>query len=132
MTRNLITVCILSLAFGAAGNAQAANHAADTGKQLTQAEVKQLAREAHAPDQYRTLASYYNQEQSKYLQLAADEKKEWERRSQNGTSIAAKYPRPVDSARNLYEYYMYKASKSGALEAKYSHLTAPDAPVYAQ
>ena len=132
MTRNLITACILSLAFGAAGNAQTANHAADNGKQLTRAEVKQLAREAHAPDQYRTLSSYYSQEQSKYLQLAADEKKEWERRSQNSTSMAAKYPRPEDSARNLYEYYMHKASESGALEAKYSHLTAPDAPVYAQ
>jgi parvulin-like peptidyl-prolyl isomerase len=132
MTRNLITACILSLAFAAAASAQAANRAADNGKQLTQAEVNQLVREAHAPDQYKALASYYGQEQSKYLQLAADEKKEWERRSQNTSSIAAKYPRPVDSAKYLYEYYAYKASENSALEAKYSHLTAPDSPVYAQ
>ncbi len=132
MTRNLIATCILSLAFAAAANAQAANHAADNGKQLTQAEVNQLVREAHAPDQYKALASYYGQEQSKYRQLATDEKKEWERRSQSINSIAAKYPRPVDSAKYLYEYYTYKASENSALEAKYGRLTAPDAPVYAQ
>jgi hypothetical protein len=45
---------------------------------------------------------------------------------------AAKYPRPVDSARNLYEYYMYKASEAGTLEAKYSRLAEPDALVNAQ
>ena len=132
MTRNLISACFLSLAFAAAGNAQAANHAADNGKQLTQTEVKQLARDAHAADQYKALAGYYGQEHSKYQQLADDEKKEWERRSQNIVSINAKYPRPVDSEKYLYEYYSYKASESAALEAKYSRMTGPDSPVYAQ
>jgi len=47
-------------------------------------------------------------------------------------SMAAKYPRPADSARNLYEYYMYKANKAGALEAKYTNLAAPNALVNAQ
>jgi hypothetical protein len=67
-----------------------------------------------------------------YLRQAAEEKKEWERRSQNVTSAAAKYPRPADSSRNLYEYYMYKASKAETLEAKYSQLAAPNAPVNAE
>ena len=40
--------------------------------------------------------------------------------------------RPVDSARNLYEYYMYKASEAGALEAKYSRLASPESPVNTQ
>jgi hypothetical protein len=132
MTRNLLSACVLSLAFAAACNAQAESHAADNGKQLTQTEVKQLALQAHAPDQYRTLASYYGQERSKYQLLAVDEMKEWERRSQNIVSINAKYPRPVDSAKYLYEYYSNKASESAALEAKYIRLTAPDSPVYAQ
>jgi hypothetical protein len=91
-----------------------------------------LALNAHAPEQYTALSSYYSAQKADYLQQAAEEKKEWERRNQNVMSIAAKYPRPVDSARNLYEYYMYKANEAGTLEAKYSRLATPDAPVNAQ
>ena len=87
---------------------------------------------AHAPEQYTALASYYGPAEANYLQKAAEEKQEWARRSQNITSVAAKYPRPVDSARNLYEYYMYKASEAGTLAAKYSHLAATECPVNAQ
>jgi hypothetical protein len=94
--------------------------------------LKQLALNAHEPAQYTVLASYYGSEKTNYLQQAAEEKKEWERRSQNIVSIAAKYPRPVDSAHNLYEYYMYKASEAGTLEAKYSNLAASNALVNAQ
>jgi hypothetical protein len=91
-----------------------------------------LALSAHAPEQYTALASYYGTQKADYLQQAAEEKKEWERRSQNTMSIAAKYPRPVDSSRNRYEYYMYKAAEAGTLEAKYSRLAMPNAPVDAQ
>jgi hypothetical protein len=105
---------------------------AETGDQHTQAQLKALARGAHAPEQYKSLANYYGERQKDYLQKAAEEKKEWERRSQNIVGTLAKYPRPVDSARNLYEYYMIRASDAGALEAKYSLLAAPDAPVNAQ
>jgi hypothetical protein len=94
--------------------------------------LKQLALNAHAPAQYTALANYYGEQRNSYMQKAAEEKQEWERRSQNVMASAAKYPRPVDSARNLYEYYMYKASEAGTLEAKYSRLAAPDAPVNAQ
>jgi hypothetical protein len=86
---------------------------------------------ANSPEQYKALASYFGKQHSDYLQLAAEEKKEWERRSQNIAGIQAKYPRPVDSARNLYEYYMYKASEAGTLEAKYSRLADPNAPINA-
>jgi len=91
-----------------------------------------LALNAHEPAQYTALASYFGKQHDNYLQKAAEEKKEWERRSQNVTSAAAKYPRPVDSARNLYEYYMYKATQAGTLEARYSHLASPDALASAQ
>jgi len=132
MTRKLIAACILSVAFANVGNAQAMNSSAEGDKQFTQAQLKQLVHEAQAPGQYKALANYFGTQHDKYLLLASDEKKEWDRRSQNIVSIAAKYPRPVDSARNLYEYYMYKASESGSLEAKYTRLAAPDAPVNAQ
>jgi hypothetical protein len=78
------------------------------------------------------LANYYGDRQKDYLQKAADEKIEWARRSQNVTGILAKYPRPVDSARNLYEYYMTRASEAGTLEAKYSRMATPDSLVNAQ
>jgi hypothetical protein len=91
--------------------------------------VKELARSAHAPDQYRALATYYSERQKNYLQQAEKEKKEWEQMRQSTVSMAAKYPRPVDSARNAYESYMAKASESGALEEKYSRMAAPDALV---
>jgi len=132
MTRNLFATCILSLAITGAGNAQGMASSPETSAHYTQAQLKQLALEAHAPAQYTALANYYGQQRSDYLQRAAEEKLEWDRRSQNIMSVAAKYPRPVDSARNLYEYYMYKASEAGTLEAKYNRLAAPDAPVNAQ
>jgi hypothetical protein len=132
MTRNLIAASILSLAFASAGIVQGEDLSAKDGKQISQAQVAQLEREAQAPEQYKALASYFGTQQDKYLQMASNEKKEWDRRSQNIVGPAAKYPRPVDSARNLYEYYMYKATENGSLEAKYSHLAAPSAPVNAQ
>jgi len=89
-------------------------------------------REAHSPNEYRALAGYYGEQQTSYLKQAAEEKQEWVRRSQNIVGVAAKYPRPVDSARNLYEYYMYKASQMGALSLKYSQLGAADAPAKLQ
>ena len=94
--------------------------------------MKQLALNAHAPEQYKALASYYGAQRENYMQQAAQAKKEWGQLSQNVTSVAAKYPRPADSARNLYEYYMSKASKAETLEAKYSQMATPDAPVNAQ
>jgi hypothetical protein len=132
MTRNRFTTWILSLAFAGVGSVQGAAASAETGDHQTQTQLKQLARDAHAPEQYKSLANYYGERQKDYLQKAADEKIEWARRSQNVTGILAKYPRPVDSARNLYEYYMTRASEAGTLEAEYTRLAAPDALVNAQ
>jgi hypothetical protein len=128
MKHNLVATCIISLAFSCDGNAQGVAFPPQDSPHYTHAQVKQLVRDAHTPDQYKTLASYYDAQQKSYLQQAADEKREWDRRSQNAVGVAAKYPRPVDSARNLYEYYMYKASEAGSLTAKYAQLSVPSAP----
>ena len=124
MTRKVFAACILSLAFAGVGNAQSTASSPETGARYNQAEIKQLERNAHAPEQYKVLAGYYGERQKSYLQQATDEKKEWGRRSQNVTGVQAKYPRPVDSARSLYEYYMYKASEAGTLEAKYKRMAS--------
>ena len=132
MNRNLFATCILALAFAGAASAQGAASSAETGAHYTKAQVKELKRNAQTPAQYAVLAGYYGAQKADYLRQAAEEKKEWERRSKNVSVAFGKYPRPVDSARNLYEYYLYKASKAETLQAKFSQLAAPNAPVNAE
>jgi hypothetical protein len=90
--------------------------------------MRQMALEARTAGQFSTLAACYEKLQKDYFEQAAQENQEWERRSQNVMATAAKYPRPVDSARNLYEYYLLKASKAGQLSAKYIRLAALRSP----
>ena len=132
MTRSLLVTCILSIACAGIGNAQNTAYSPETDAHYAKAQLKQLAFNAHTPAQYTAIASYFGKQRANYLQKAAEKQKEWVQLSQNVTSAAAKYPRPADSARNYYEYYMHKAAEAGELEAKYSRLAAPDAPVNAQ
>jgi hypothetical protein len=125
MNRNLFAVCLLSFALAGVASAQATASSAENGTHYTHAQLKEMARNAQTPAQYSALAAYYGDRQMDYLQLAAKEKQEWVRRSQNAASIGAKYPRPADSARYLYEYYTTMAAKSGQLAAKYGQLPAP-------
>jgi hypothetical protein len=127
MKTSLLAASILSLAVVTTATSTAFAVPADKSSQPSSSQLKQMARDAHTPEQYNALAQSYDQLQKSYLAKAAEEKQEWDRRSQNAVSISAKYPRPVDSARNLYEYYAYKASEAGALAAKYSQLAAPAA-----
>jgi hypothetical protein len=85
-------------------------------------QVKQLAQTAHTPAEFTQLAAYYEVQQKQYSQKAAEQKQEWERRSQTMTGINQKYPRPVDSARHLFEFYTFKASEAKALSTKYTQL----------
>ncbi len=128
MKHNLVTTCLISLAFACVGNAQGMAFPPQDTAHYTHSQIKQLVHDAHTPEQYQTLAHYFDAQQQSYLQQAADENKEWDHRSQNVVGVAAKYPRPVDSARNLYEYYMYKASEAGSLTAKYAKLSASSVP----
>ena len=128
MTRSLLATSFLFLALAAVGTAQSAATSAETNATYTRTQLKQLVQNAHAPAQYSALASYFGERQNNYLQKAGEEKQEWVRLGQNATSAAAKYPRPVDSARNLYEYYIYKASEAQTLAEKYSRLAAANTP----
>jgi hypothetical protein len=129
MKLKLFAGCVLSSFLAGAGSSLAAAPPAEHGTTYTTAQLKQLAHDAHSPEQYSTLAGYYGKQQKDFLQLATEEKLEWARRSQNIVSIAAKYPRPVDSARYLYEYYSYKAEEAGQLAAKYSQMQTPESPI---
>jgi hypothetical protein len=126
MTRNLFAVCILALTLASMGNAQGTVSSPELGIHYTKAQLKQLVLSAHSPEQYAALASYFDRQRANYLQKAEESKKEWLQLSQNVTSAAAKYPRPSDSERNYYEFYLHKAAEAGTLEAKYNHLASPD------
>jgi hypothetical protein len=125
MKGRFIATTILTLALIGAVSAQGSVAAAQDGDHVSKAQLKQMAREAHSPEQYEALANYYDIQQKDYLKQARDARHEWISRIQFTTSLYAKYPRPADSARNLYESYVEKASKAGALSAKYSQLAEP-------
>jgi hypothetical protein len=82
-----------------------------------------MVQEAHTEEQYKELASYFRSRQQAYEQQAQVEKLEWEHRSENVTSVAAKYPRPVDSSRNRYEYFTYEAGQMSQRAEHYESLT---------
>jgi hypothetical protein len=126
MIRNLLGSCILSLVVGVAF-AQGSASSSGTSPRYTKAELKQMESTAHTAGQYNKLAAFYGAQHEGFVQKAAEAKQEWERRSQNVAGNNAKYPRPMDSARNYYEYYMHKASETAELEAKYSQLASTDA-----
>jgi len=121
MKKGLIAAGMVALALVSAGYARGASF---DGVHYSQSQLKQLTHDARTPEQYKNLATAYAKQQSSFLQQAAEEKAEWQRRSQNIVSINAKYPRPVDSARYLYEYYVYKASEAAALSAKYDQMAS--------
>ena len=90
----------------------------------THSELRKMMQEAHTDQQYKELASYFRSRQEAYEQQAQAEKLEWERRSQDVTSMAAKYPRPADSSRSRYEYFAYEAGKMRDQAARYEGLLA--------
>ena len=89
--------------------------------QYSQKEVAQLTREAHTPEQYQALASYFRTQEKLFNEKALVEKQEWDRRSTITVGPAAKYPKPADSARNLYQYYSAKADEMATRAADYEH-----------
>lgn len=99
-----------------------AESAANTN--LTGAEVAKMIRTAHTPQEYQSLAAYYRARQASFEKQAQDEKAEWDRRSQNVMGPAAKYPRPVDSSRNRYEYFVYEAQQMSQHVTHYESLSA--------
>lgn len=90
----------------------------------THSELRKMSQEAHTEQQYRVLASYYRSQQQAFAQQAQAEKVEWDRRSQNVIGPAAKYPRPVDSSKNRYEYFTYEADQMSQQAAHYESLSA--------
>jgi hypothetical protein len=121
MRASLLTAGIIGLAL-AAVPAFAQSSPATAESQPTPAQVKQMAREAQTPQQFAALADYYQAQSRTYSRMASAEMTEWSRRAEMVTPLSEKWPRPADSARNLSEYYRYKAEKLAATAAQYSRM----------
>jgi hypothetical protein len=114
-------ICMLMIAVTAA-NLQAAENPVSDQPEYTGAQIRRMAREAHTVEQYTVLADYYATRQRMYKRKAAEEMHLWAERNAVINSVYEKWPRPVDSAKALYDYYEYKVGESAKLEAKYSRL----------
>lgn len=117
----LVTAAIILLAV-AAGAARSSESTGPDEPQYTNAQIKKMVREAHTVEQFTVLANYYWSQQRMYKQKAVEQMHLWRERAETVTPLSEKYPRPVDSARNLHDYYEYKAAQSAALFAKYDRL----------
>lgn len=127
MKKHIVIATLLVSALTGLGRAQAdASSINQRAPHYSHAELKQLIANAHTSSDYQTLASYYHLQQQSFQMQAEEEKREWERLSQNVSGPYAKYPRPVDSAHSLYQYYSAKANQMAALETHYQQLAAPD------
>ena len=119
LLRDTVFLLGLSLAFVASARAEDVSTA-----HYSRAEVQKMMRTAHSAEQYRVLARYFRAQEAHFNQEAQSEKQEWERRNENVTGIAAKYPRPVDSSRNRYQYFVFEANETGQRAAHYEALEA--------
>jgi Tfp pilus assembly protein PilP len=124
---NLKLYVAAALLVFAVGCAKARADSADAVK-YSNAEVKKMMQDAHTTQQYQALAAYFRSRQQAFEQQAQSEKAEWERRSQNVTGPAAKYPRPVDSSKNRYEYFTYEAQQMSQQAAHYEGLSSTVTP----
>jgi hypothetical protein len=118
MNRKLIAVATLVLIASVTGIAQ------PSPTQLSRHELHNLMQNAHDAAQYKQLADYFRQQEAQYRAQAAAELIERNRRAQYTMGTAQKYPRPVDSAQNLYESYLYQANQAAAQAQHYEQLAA--------
>jgi hypothetical protein len=108
-----------------AGAMPCAVHAASAvSSTYSRAELQSMIREARTQQQFQILSGYFRARQQYFQQQAAAEKVEWDRRSQNIVGPLAKYPRPVDSSRNRYEYFSYEAGQMGSQADHYEGLAS--------
>jgi hypothetical protein len=105
----------------AVGRARAA---APQAQNLSHTELKTMMQNAHTTEDYMTLASYFRWRQEQFDQKAHEELVFWAQRSANVSLAAAKYPRPEDSAKNRYDYFVYESQKMSGQAARYESLAA--------
>jgi hypothetical protein len=117
-------IYVACMAIALAAGSIAARAETSTPAKLSNAELKQMERSAQTPEQYQELASYFRTRQQDFRQQAVSEVPLMAWRSQFTFSLAAKYPRPFDSSRNRYDYFMYETHQMSQKAAYYEGLAA--------
>lgn len=112
-------IFVACMAIALAAGSVAARAQSSVPVKYSSAELKQQKQEARTQKQYEALAKYFRSRQQDFEQQAQVEKAEWEQLSQNVSGSAAKYPRPVDAAKNRYEYLTNKAQQMSQEAALY-------------
>ena len=124
IVRNILFTSVLAMAAAvfSPGLTNATTRLASVQPRYTSAQIRRIAREAHTVEQYTQLADYYQTKHRLYPKRAAEMMGEWARRNEVIAPLYEKYPHPVDSARNLHEYYRYEAVQASAKVALYNRL----------
>lgn len=127
MNRLLIATSILMISMTAPG-LYASEAASSNQEACPDAQMRKLAHEAHTAEQYGVLADCFAARQRMFKRKAAEEMDLWAERNAMINPLYEKWPRPVDSARNMHDYYEYKADEAARLQARFNKL-ANEAPV---
>ena len=109
----VILAIALSLAFLQTGLTSGQSKTA-ASVHLSRRALHALLKKANTPEQYRTLEYYYLGREKKYEHEAEQEKSEWAYRQEFYSNVPMKSHWAVNSARNLYEYYVDMAHKMAA------------------
>jgi hypothetical protein len=117
-------IYVACMAIALAAGSMAARAESSTPVKLSNAELKQMERNAHTPEQYEALASYFRSRQQDFREQAREEVPLMAWRSQFTYSLAAKYPQPYVSSRNRYDYFMYETHQMSQKATYYEGLAA--------
>jgi len=117
-------IYVACMAIAMVAGSVAARAETSTPAKLGHGELKQMEQNAHTPEQYEALASYFRSRQQGFREQAREEVPLMTWRSQFTFSLAAKYPQPYISSRNRYDYFMYETNQMSQKAAYYEGLAA--------
>jgi len=117
-------IYVACMAIALAAGSVAARAESSTPVKYSNSELKQMEQNAHTPEQYEALASYFRSRQQDFREQAKSEVPLMAWRSQFTSSLAAKYPQPFISSRNRYDYFMYETNQMSQKAAYYEGLAA--------
>ena len=120
-TRKSLVVAILLVILSVGSGSASATTPGDQ-PEYTSAQIRKMAKEARTVQQFTVLADYYQTQRRAYQRKAAEEMHLWAERSAQITPLSEKWPRPVDSSRNRYEYFEHMADESAGMVDHYGKL----------
>jgi len=91
-------------------------------------ELRKMMKEAATGDQYRSLATWFREEETVLRGKARMENAEFEK--YKDAMVLGKYPTRVDTARSLRDYYSYRANRMATLATRYETELARLDPAY--